>query len=362
MEATTEIAEKCAFQIEFSGPQLPEFAIPKEFTDEIAYLRHLVFEGLKYRYNTITEAIQTRAEYELSVITSMGYSGYFLIVWDIIAFAHASHIPVGLGRGSAAGSIVAYALGITGLDPLKYGLLFERFLNPERVSMPDIDTDFCVDRRQDIIHYIRNKYGDDHVGQIITFSSLKPKGAIRDVARSLDISYDAADEIAKLIPYTCKTLDEAKDIEPKLNTYDSADNRELFEITDKILGVHRHASLHAAGIVIGKRPLLEYVPLYKDSKSGAIATQYTMDYLEDCGLVKMDILGLRTVTIIENTEKEIQKHNPRFSIETIPENDEETFAMLSQGESDAVFQFESPGMKRCLTASKANTDNRFNST
>ncbi len=348
LDATLVVAEKCAFEIEFPGAQLPEFPIPQGFENAGAYLRHLVFEGLAKRYGTLTPEIKQRAEYELDVMVGMGYSGYFLIVWDIIAFAHKSHIPVGLGRGSAAGSIVAYALGITGLDPLKYGLLFERFLNPERISMPDIDTDFCVNGRQEIINYIRKRYGEDHVGQIITFSSLQPKGALRDVARVLDLSYEEADEIAKLIPLTSKSLAEAMEQEPKLAAFNSQTHKQLFTITDKMLGTHRHASLHAAGVVIGKKPLIEYVPLYKDQKSNAVATQYTMDYLEECGLVKMDILGLRTVTIIANAEKEIQKTDPAFSVEAIPEDDEKTFEMLSEGQSGAVFQFESPGMMRAL--------------
>ncbi len=348
LDATVNLAEKCSFDIQFPGAQLPEFPIPEGFENAGSYLRHLVFEGIKKRYSVLSVEITQRVEYELDIMIRMGYSGYFLIVWDIVSFAHKSNIPVGLGRGSAAGSIVAYALGITGLDPLKYGLLFERFLNPERVSMPDIDSDFCVNGRQQIINYIKRRYGDDHVGQIITFSSLQPKGALRDIARILDFSYEDADEIAKLIPPTCKSLADAKEQEPKLSAYTSESHKKLFTIAEKMIGTHRHASLHAAGVVIGKEPLIEYVPLYKDPKSNAIATQYTMDYLEECGLVKMDILGLRTVTIIANAEKEIQESDPSFSVEVIPEDDEKTFSMLSDGKSGAVFQFESPGMIRAL--------------
>ena len=354
LDATVHIADMCNFNLDFPGPQLPDFPIPQQFKDEKIYLHHLVFEGLKKRYKSVTEELTARAEYELDVIGNMGFSGYFLIVWDIIDFAHKNNIPVGPGRGSAPGSIVAYALGITGLDPLKYNLLFERFLHSERISMPDIDTDFCVDRRQDIIDYTRKRYGEDHVGQIITFSSLKPRGAIRDVARALGFSVEEAGEIAKLIPFNSKGLEEAKKLEPRLEKFTSEKHKQLFQITSQLLGTHRHASLHAAGIVIGKKPLIEYTPLYKDPKSGGVATQYTMDYLEESGLVKMDILGLRTVTIIDNVEKKLRETIPDFSIEDIPENDEKTFKMLSAGDSDGVFQFESPGMKLALKKVKPN--------
>lgn len=347
-DTTLSLSKDCAFEMVFPGPQLPAFPIPPQFTSADAYLRSLVFEGLAKKYPAVSEDIRSRAEYELGIIEASGYSGYFLIVWDIISFANRSGIPVGLGRGSAAGSIAAYALGITGIDPLKYGLLFERFLNPERISMPDIDTDFCVDGRQNVINYIREKYGDERVGQIITFSSLKPRGALRDVARALEFTADEADEIAKLIPDMSKSMDEARSLEPKLADLKDKRHAELFEITDKILGVHRHSSLHAAGVVIGNAPLIDYVPLYKDAKTGAVATQYTMDYLEECGLVKIDVLGLRTVTILAKAEQEIQKKDPNFSLEHIPEADAATFAALSEGKADAVFQFESPGMQRAL--------------
>ncbi len=348
LDETIKIMDRCTFTMDFIGAQLPNFPIPDGFENDATYLKHLVYEGLKKRYSSITNRIKDRTEYELKLMTEQGFSGYLLIVWDIIHFAQRSHIPVGPGRGSVAGSIVAYALGITGIDPLRYGLLFERFLNPERISMPDIDTDFCVDKRKNIITYIKQRYGEDHVGQIITFSSLKPRGAIRDVARALEIPLEDANTIAKLIPFHSKNLEEAFSLEPKLTQFDNKMYQELFSITEKILGVHRNSGIHAAGVVIGKKPLLEYVPLFKDSKSNAIATQYAMDYLEECGLVKMDILGLRTVTILADAEKMIQQDDPTFSIEKIPENDVATFKMLSIGKSEAIFQFESLGMQRVL--------------
>lgn len=348
LDLTLEIADRCNFVFEFIGPQLPNFPLPPQFASANEYLKHLTMRGLKQRYTNITPELLNRANYELEIITTMNYSGYFLIVWDIIEFAKRSNIPVGLGRGSAAGSIAAYSLGITNIDPIKYGLLFERFLNPDRASMPDIDTDFCVDRRQDVIDYIKTTYGNDHVGQIITFSQLKPRGTLRDVARAMDIPLEKADEIAKLIPFNSQTLKEAEASEPKLKKMHEENFTELFDITEKLNGLHRHASLHAAGIVIGANKLIDYVPLYRDPKSHSIATQYSMKYLEKCGLVKMDILGLKTLTILQKTETLIRQEKSDFSIEHIPEDDLETFEMLSRGESMSIFQFESSGMRRML--------------
>lgn len=348
LDKTLDIMNLCEFEFKFIGPQLPSFTLPQGFSSEDEYLRALTKVGIQNKYKEITQEILDRAEFELNTIISMGFSGYFLIVWDIITFAHKSDIPVGLGRGSAAGSIVAYALGITDINPLKYGLLFERFLNPERVSMPDIDTDFCVDRRQDVIDYIRNNYGYDNVSQIITFSQLKPKGALRDVARAMNVPLEDADMIAKLIPFESQSLKEAEELEPKLKELRESKFGDLFNATEKIVGLHRHASLHAAGIVIAAGQLTDYVPLYRDPKSEAVATQYSMKYLEDCGLVKMDILGLRTLTIIENAVALIKEDYPDFLLETIPEDDKETFKMLSEGNSASVFQFESGGMQKTL--------------
>lgn len=348
IQNTLEIANRCQFSFEFIDPQLPSFPLPNNFSNENDFLKHISNEGIKKRYTHLSQEIIERINFELDTIISMKYSGYFLIVWDIIQFATRSQIPVGLGRGSVVGSIVAYALGITNIDPLKYGLLFERFLNPERISMPDIDTDFCVDKRQEVIDYIKNKYGIDRVGQIITFSQLKPRGAVRDVARALDIPLENSDEIAKLIPQFCNTLEEAEILVPKLKTMHENEYAHLLNTTSQLIGLHRHASLHAAGVVIGAKPLTDYLPLYRDPKSNAIATQYSMKYLEDCGLVKMDILGLRTLTIINKTEKLIQKDTPEFLVLHIPDNDSETFKMLCNGKSESVFQFESEGMQRVL--------------
>jgi len=296
-----------------------------------------------------------RIKYELSVINSMGYTGYFLIVWDFIRFAKEQSILVGPGRGSGAGSLVAYCLGITDIDPLKYGLLFERFLNPERISMPDFDIDFCYERRGEVIDYVTNKYGKDRVAQIITFGTLKARAVIRDVARVLDIPYAEADSIAKLIPMAPKmTLEKAIHIEKKLKTLENKGTlyKQLISVSKKLEGLCRHASTHAAGIVIGQAPLTHYVPLYRDPKTGSIATQYTMDFLEESGLVKMDFLGLKTLTLIQNTIELIKKRGIDFSIETIPLDDPNTYKMLSLGKSTCIFQFESTGMQNILKRAK----------
>lgn len=348
VDETVNIMNRCEFTFEFVGAKLPSFHISAEFSNEDEFVAFLTKQGIQKKYSHINKEITDRVKFELQTIFTMGFSGYFLILWDIIAFARKSNIPVGLGRGSAAGSIVAYALGITDIDPLKYGLLFERFLNPERISMPDIDTDFCVERRQEVIEYIREKYGTDNVSQIITFSQLKPKGALRDVARATGVSLEDSDMIAKLIPFESQTIAEAMIKEPKLKELREGAFSELLQTTEKIVGLHRHASLHAAGLVIGASAITDYVPLYRDPKSEAIATQYSMKYLEDCGLVKMDILGLRTLTIIDNTVALIKKTQSDFCIENIPEDDAETFEMLSRGDSSAVFQFEGDGMKKTL--------------
>lgn len=354
LKNTREIAEKCALSIDLPGPMLPDYTIPETFSSPEEYLRDLTYRGLDERY-TVTEEIRARADYELDIIINMGFTGYFLIVWDFIDFAKKNDIPVGPGRGSGAGSIVAYALKITDIDPLKYNLLFERFLNPERVSMPDFDIDFCYERRQEVIDYVTRKYGKDRVGQIITFGTLKAKAVVRDVARVLDIPYAEADSIAKLIPPDPKmTIDRALEIEPKLEELREKDEiyEELIETGRKLEGLSRHASTHAAGIVIGKEPLTKYVPLYRDPKTGAISTQYTMDVLEKCGLVKMDFLGLKTLTLIKNTEELIKKRGIEFDIDAIPEDDPVTFEMLGEGKSTCIFQFESSGMQGILKRAK----------
>ncbi|MEM5948588.1 DNA polymerase III subunit alpha [Spirochaetia bacterium 38H-sp] len=356
LENTVRIAKRCEFDIELPGPLLPVYQIPEGFAGPEEYLRHLAREGLKKRYNPVTDVHTQRLEHELSIIISMGFTGYFLIVWDFIHFARQSGIPVGPGRGSGAGSIVAYSLGITDIDPLKYNLLFERFLNPERVSMPDFDIDFCYERRQEVIDYVTRKYGSDKVAQIITFGTLKPKAVLKDVARVLDIPFTESNELTKLMG-DAKSVEEALEREPKLKEFAERDEiySQLFEISSVLQGLKRHASTHAAGIVIGREELTTYVPLYKDPRTGAISTQFTMNHLEDCGLVKMDFLGLKTLTLIKNTEKLIKRTEPDFDIEKVSDTDEETFALLGEGKSTSVFQFESEGMQNILKRAKPNS-------
>ncbi len=348
------ICERAELEIEYPGPLLPDYRIPEGFADPGAYLRHLTAEGLKLRYPNAGDSILRRAEYELDVIISMQFTGYFLIVWDFIAWAKEHGIPVGPGRGSGAGSIVAYALRITDIDPLKYDLLFERFLNPERISMPDFDIDFCVERRGEVIDYVTRKYGSDHVGQIITFGTLKAKAVIKDVARALEIPFDEANSIAKLIPEDPKiTLEKALKNEPRLGDL-ARDARyaELFGIAARLEHLHRHSSIHAAGIVIGKSELSDFVPLHRDSRTGIVSTQYAMDQLERCGLVKMDFLGLKTLTLIQNTLALLARRGIVLSESDIPEDDAKTFRMLGEGKSRTVFQFESSGMQAILKDAK----------
>lgn len=355
---TVKIAEACNLEIELPGPLLPDYHIPEKFASPEEYMRHLTWEGLRDRYSEITEEIKQRTKFELDIITSMGFTGYFLIVWDFIAWAKEHDIPVGPGRGSGAGSIVAYALTITDIDPLKYDLLFERFLNPERVSMPDFDIDFCFERRGEVIDYVTQKYGEDRVGQIITFGTLKAKAVIRDVARVLDIPYSEADKISKLIPADPKmTIQKAMEMEPKLKVLDEQGGTysELIETGEKLQGLSRHASTHAAGVVIGRDVLTEYVPLYRDPKTGSVSTQFTMDQLEECGLVKMDFLGLKTLTLIKNTEKLIRQRGVEFDINRIPEDDALTYELLGEGKSACIFQFESSGMQGILKEAKPNS-------
>ncbi|MBN1412732.1 MAG: DNA polymerase III subunit alpha [Spirochaetales bacterium] len=351
---SVKIADMCRVEIPLPGAQLPQYVIPQGFTIS-SYFRKLVEEGMATRYPSLTEELRERMNYEISIIEKMNFIGYFLIVWDFIKFAKDSDIPVGPGRGSGAGSIVAYALRITDIDPIKYGLLFERFLNPERVSLPDFDIDFCFERREEVIKYVTEKYGKDKVGQIITFGTLKPKAAVRDVARVLDFPYAEADSIAKLIPGGPKiTLSKALEAEPELAKIQEKNGkyRELIDISLKLEGLNRHASTHAAGIVIGRSTLTDFVPLYRDPKTGSISTQFTMEYLEDCGLVKMDFLGLKTLTLIKNTLKLLERKGITIDLNTIPEDDQVTFRMLSEGRSSCIFQFESSGMQNILKRAK----------
>jgi DNA polymerase-3 subunit alpha len=312
--------------------------------------------GLERRYSPPTPAIRQRLDYELEVINAMGYTGYFLIVWDFIRYARERGIPVGAGRGSGAGSLVAYSLQITDIDPLKYGLLFERFLNPERVSLPDFDIDFCFERRGEVIDYVVGKYGADRVGQIITFGTLKARAVIRDVARVLDLPYAEADRIAKLIPFGPKMdLTKAMELEPELAKISESGEvyKRLLEVSLKLEGLARHASTHAAGIVIGRDELTSYVPLYRDPKTQVITTQYSMDYLEECGLVKMDFLGLKTLTLIKETLRLLEARG--VALQSFPEADPATFRLLGQGRSTCVFQFESQGMQEVLKRTKPET-------
>ena len=358
VENSVEIARRCNLEIQFPGPQLPVFDVPAGYESPAGYLRSLAREGLANRYEIITEELTERLEYELGVIISMGFEGYFLIVMDYIRWAKQQGIPVGPGRGSGTGSLVAYSLDITNVDPIKYNLLFERFLNPERVSMPDFDIDFCFERRGEVINYVTEKYGVDRVAQIATFGTLKAKAVVKDVARVLDISFEESNRIAKMIPDDLgMTLNKAFEQSPDLVEQERKGGvyAELFDAARRLEGMARHISTHAAGVVIGREDLTRYVPLYRDARTGAISTQYSMELLEPCGLVKMDFLGLKTLTLIEHAQELIRAKNPSFSIEEIDEEDEATFAMLSRGESSAIFQFESPGMQNVLKEAKPGT-------
>ncbi|GHT48035.1 DNA-directed DNA polymerase [Spirochaetia bacterium] len=359
---TIKIAERCKCEIPKVATNelanyLPDFDIPKDFADMNEYLRFLTFKGLKERYGTITDEITQRAEFELGTIIPMGFSGYFLIVADFINWAKDHDIPVGPGRGSGAGSIVAYAIRITDIDPIKYSLFFERFLNPQRISMPDFDVDFCEERRGEVINYVIEKYGAKRVAQIVTMGTMKAKNALKDVARVFDISIDESNMISKLIPDGPKvTLKSAFEDEPKLVELESNPKySELFKIARKLEGKNRNAGLHASGVVIGKFDLMDLVPLYKETKNNVIATQYTMDMIEACGLVKMDFLGLSTLTQIHHAETIIRRRGGEFAsfnIEHISEDDELTFKLFGLGETSGVFQFESDGMQNVLKQAK----------
>jgi DNA polymerase-3 subunit alpha len=358
---TSRVAEMCDLSFTFGKPHLPQYKVPDGETRE-TYLDKNAHLGLKDRLRERPSSLPA-AEYErrlrdeLTIITSMGFAGYFLIVWDIINFARSRGIPVGPGRGSAAGSLVAYALRITDLDPLVYGLLFERFLNPERISLPDIDMDFCMDRRQEVINYVVDKYGKDYVCQIITFGTMKAKAAIRDVGRVLEMPYADVDRVAKLIPDQLNiTLDEALEAEPRLKELVETDSkvRTVIDTARALEKSPRHASTHAAGVVISHEPLTNYVPLFKGAKdTDEIVTQFPMGDVEKVGLVKFDFLGLKTLTMIAHTERLINASDgcassPVFSIGAIPLNDAKTFALLSSGKTAGVFQLESPGMRDLL--------------
>ncbi|MCR5482463.1 MAG: DNA polymerase III subunit alpha [Clostridia bacterium] len=349
IENTQKIAEQCNMEFEFGKLHLPEFHAPEGMTNE-EYLRKLCRSGLEKRYGTITKEIEERAGYELSTIEKMGYVEYFLIVWDFINYAKENSIMVGPGRGSAAGSIVAYALRITDIDPIRNGLIFERFLNPERVSMPDIDVDFCYERRQEVIEYVNRKYGQGKVAQIITFGTMKAKAVIRDVGRALDMSYSEVDAIAKAIPFDLKmTIDKALSMNPELMSMYKADARvaKLIDTARKLEGLARHASTHAAGVVISRKNLDEYVPLYMSDKG--ISTQFTMTTIEQLGLLKMDFLGLRTLTVIRDALEMIKKnHGAEIDFSSMTYDDPKVYEMISNGNTMGVFQLESAGMTQFM--------------
>ncbi|MEG2295279.1 MAG: DNA polymerase III subunit alpha, partial [Oscillospiraceae bacterium] len=349
LENTVKIAKKCSFDFEFGNTKLPLF-IGETGQDNQEYFLKMCYEGLLQRYGeNPKQEIKERLEYEISIITQMGYVDYFLIVSDFIGFAKKNGIPVGPGRGSGAGSICAYCMGITGVDPIAYDLIFERFLNPERISMPDFDIDFCYERRQEVIDYVIKKYGPNHVAQIITFGTMAARASVRDVGRAMGVSYQLVDSVAKLIPWELNiTIERALFLEQQLKQLYDTDSvvRELLDMAQKIEGMPRHASTHAAGVVITKNPVDTYVPVQKNDM--LIVTQFPMTTLEELGLLKMDFLGLRNLTVIAYASKEICKYNPDFDIEKISLLDEKTYAMLSKGQSNGVFQFESRGVKSVL--------------
>ncbi len=343
------IAERCNVEKDFSKRYLPEFHLPKQ-EDPDAYLRKICHDGIKKRYPEITPEIEKRLEYELQVIQQMDYAHYFLIIWDLIEYAKKEKIIVGPGRGSAAGSLVAYSLGITNIDPLKYSLLFERFLNPERISMPDIDIDFCDDRRDKILQYVCEKYGQERVAQIITFGTMAARAAVRDVGRALAVPYADVDKIAKLIPNEPKmTIEKALAQSKELQAlYKEEHFRQLLDMSMAVEGMPRHASTHAAGVVIAEEPLINFVPLYKTTDN-TIVTQFPMGTLEDLGLLKMDFLGLKTLSIIGEALENIEKrHGKSIYIDKIPLDDSKTFELLSRGETTGTFQLESSGMRSVL--------------
>ena len=350
LENTQKIADRCEVNIEFGVTKLPRFDVPEGYT-AWEYLNKLCREGLERLYDPVTEELKERLDYELNTIRTMGYVDYFLIVWDFIKFARDHEIMVGPGRGSAAGSLVSYTLGITQLDPMRYQLLFERFLNPERVTMPDIDVDFCFERRQEVIDYVTRKYGKDRVVQIVTFGTLAARGVIRDVGRVLDMPYAQVDSIAKMIPTELNiTIDKALTMNHELKElYESDDEvHYLIDMSRRLEGLPRHTSMHAAGVVISQKPVDEYVPLSRAS-DGTLVTQFTMTTLEELGLLKMDFLGLRTLTVIQNAVHLAERSSgQKIDISAIDYNDPKVLEMIGSGKTEGVFQLESGGMKNFM--------------
>ncbi|MBR5127541.1 MAG: DNA polymerase III subunit alpha, partial [Roseburia sp.] len=350
IDNTAKIAERCHVEIEFGVTKLPHFEVPKGY-DSWTYLNKLCHEGLVRRYPDNHEEMAPRLDYELGVIKNMGYVDYFLIVWDFINYARTHDIPVGPGRGSAAGSLVAYTTGITNIDPIRYSLLFERFLNPARVTMPDIDIDFCFERRGEVIDYVVEKYGKDCVTQIITFGTLLAKGVIRDVGRVMDLPYSTCDTIAKMIPNELGiTIDKALIMNPELRaTYESDPSiKTLIDMSKRLEGLPRHSSMHAAGVVISQEAMDEYVPLSKAS-DGTLTTQFVMTTIEELGLLKMDFLGLRTLTVIKNAVDLVEKnHGIKIDVDSIDYNDKKVLDSIGTGKCDGIFQLESAGMKNFM--------------
>lgn len=348
---TLRIAERCTMKFEFGKPKYPDYTPPAGKTRS-QYLRELCFEGLAKRYGERAEtdaSLRERLEYELSVIEKTGFVSYFLIVWDFINYAKQRGVPVGPGRGSAAGSLIAYVLGITDLDPLRFGLIFERFLNPERVSPPDIDVDFCMDRRGEVIEYVRRKYGERAVSQIVTFGTLGAKSVVRDVGRVMGLSYSEADRIAKMIPNELNiSLEKAAETNPELKAAieNEPATKQLWDYATVLEGLSRNTGIHAAGVVIGDRPLDEYIPLCR-GKDDEVVTQYAMGPLTDLGMLKMDFLGLKTLTVIQRAVELIHETNPDFDLTKIPDNDQDAFDILNRGETVGVFQVEGGGITNC---------------
>ncbi len=354
-ENTVKIADRCNVEFVFNQYHLPSFPVPEGYNNE-EYFRKVCLDGFRERYANPPQEYRDRLEYEIGVISRMGYVNYYLIVWDFIRYAKEQGIPVGPGRGSGAASIVAYCMHITEVDPMKYALIFERFLNPERVSMPDFDTDFCQERRGEVIDYVMRKYGADHVAQIATFGTMAARGAIRDVGRALNFNYAETDVVAKQVPNTPHiTLEEALKTSPRLKEMYDGDERvkKLIDTARSLEGMPRNTSTHAAGVVITADPVCSYVPLSRNDDT--IVTQYTMTTIEELGLLKMDFLGLRNLTVIRDAEMQIQQFDPDFSMDRIPDDDPDTFRMLTEGKTQGVFQLESTGMTGVCVSMKASS-------
>ena len=358
LERTLEIADKCNVELEFGKTYMPDFPIPAGYASSDDYLTQLAQEGLERRYGSVDPAVQERLEYELSVITSQDFSGYFLIVWDLVNYARNQGISVGPGRGSAAGCLASYCLGITNVDPIKYDLIFERFLNPERIEPPDIDVDFDDTRRDEVLRYVVDKYGKDNVSQVITFGTMGAKAVVRDVGRVLGMSFGEVDRIAKQVPTELKiTLDKAIERVPELQQVAQAPGNEgkLIEYARKLEGMARHASVHACAVIIAPGELTNYVPLYRSPKNGTITTQFVGETCMDIGLLKMDILGLKELSLVEEAVRLIRLKEPDFDLEAIPWDDRATFDLFGRGETIGVFQFESAGMREYLIKLRPDT-------